>query len=710
MEQLFAVKYSYLIPLLPLLGAVAAGFLGARWLKDRAHWAIWITVGGSAALSLALLTGMIRHVPAEVRERAHIESSGAIDAGESLSDSAQMAYAFRVSASKHVYTWLEAGKFKAEVGFFLDPLTAVMLCIVTGIGLLIAIYSKGYMAGERGYFRFFAYVGLFIFAMTVLVMADNFLLLYLGWEGVGLCSYLLIGHDYERPAAREAAKKAFLVNRVGDCGFALGIMLMYVTFGTVSYYGNPRNPVEYGVLIQAATNVSLSPWQQSAAQWIPFLLILGAIGKSAQFPLHVWLPDAMEGPTPVSALIHAATMVTAGVYMIVRCGTLFVGNGPATMTVAAVGVFTALFAATIAMRQFDLKRVFAYSTISQLGYMFAAAGVLAPVPAIFHLLTHAFFKALLFLSCGLVMHATMGELDLRKLSGLKRVLPWTNRLMLVGCMALAGVPFVSAGFFSKDQIIAAAWYQNKLFGLALLVAAFLTAYYTFRVYFRVFQGPTVLPHGAETHGQGDQQHGRREPAVMILPLVVLAVGAILAGYLNWPERQASLGRFLGQSPSLCLSHTLASRYGVDVPPVPFGVEEDPDKKVRDAMNVLHTNMMVASGLIAALGIYVAYLFHRKYRARSEELAMRFPSLNRMLERKYWVDEVYQGAIVEPLRRLGRAFNLADRFVIDGIVRAVSLTPQIGGFALKLTTQRGSLQGYAVLMLLGIAAILLIVLW
>src|SRR4051794_10788192 len=279
--------------------------------------------------------------------------------------------------------------------------------------------------------------------MTVLVMANHFVLLYLGWEGVGLCSYLLIGYYYERPAAREAAKKAFLVNRVGDFGFGLGIMLCFLAFGTVSYFGNLAVPTD-GLIEQAAIAAHdmnpLSTFQQDALQWIPFLLMLGAFGKSAQFPLYVWLPDAMEGPTPVSALIHAATMVTAGVYMIVRCGTLFVGNGAAMVTIAAVGGFTALFAASIALRQFDLKKVFAYSTISQLGFMFVGVGVLAPVAGVFHLVTHAFFKALLFLSSGVVMHAMGGVLDMRQMSGLKRVLPKTNILMLIGCLALAGCP------------------------------------------------------------------------------------------------------------------------------------------------------------------------------------------------------------------------------------------------------------------------------
>src|SRR5581483_3568766 len=373
------------------------------------------------------------------------------------------------------YTWIEAGDFKATAGFFFDPLTAVMLCVVTCIGFLITVFSAGYMKGEEGYFRFFAYLGLFIFSMTCLVMGNNFIMLYLGWEGVGLCSYLLIGYYYERLSAREAAKKAFLVNRIGDFGFGLGIMLIFLAFGTVSYFGD--GPGTYTGALDLAKDVLLNPqghaFQVKALQWIPFLLMLGAFGKSAQFPLYVWLPDAMEGPTPVSALIHAATMVTAGVYMIARCGTLFVGNEAAMITVAFIGAFTALFAATIALRQFDLKKVFAYSTISQLGYMFVGVGVLAPVAGVFHLVTHAFFKALLFLASGVVMHAMAGELEMSKMSGLKRVLPKTRWLMLIGCLALAGFPFFS-GFFSKDEIVHHAWEKSHILGGVMLLTAFLT--------------------------------------------------------------------------------------------------------------------------------------------------------------------------------------------------------------------------------------------
>jgi NADH-quinone oxidoreductase subunit L len=584
---------------------------------------------------------------------------------------------------------------------------------------------------------------------------------------VGLSSFLLIGYYYEKPSAREAAKKAFLVNRVGDFGFGLGIMTCFAAFGTIQYFSGTAEHTGILEIVQAA---HVSPFQETCRQWIPFLLMVGAFGKSAQFPLYVWLPDAMEGPTPVSALIHAATMVTAGVYMIARCGTLFVGNHAAMMTIAVIGAFTAIFAATIALRQFDLKKVFAYSTISQLGFMFVGVGCLAPVAGVFHLVTHAFFKALLFLSSGVVMHAMAGELDFRKFSGLKRVLPKTRWLMLIGCLALAGFPPFS-GFFSKDEIIIAAWTQNKFIAVVMLFTAFLTAYYTFRLYFRTFEGPELVPsgpapshghghadhtaghevahaavrpddgaasesaistgtaassgvdegqthhapaHSQDTHGHGGHDHGHHnhEPMVMIFPLVVLAIGALLAGFLNFPERMSSLGGFLGESPSLRQAFHFVHR--PEVNPAPFGqielAEEQlhHDEKLRTTTHSLHWAMMIGSFLISSAGIYLAYLLHLKYREEADKLATRHPLAIRVLEHKYWVDELYQSAIVEPLRTIGRVCVAIDTFVIDGLIWVVSFIPQATGFALKLSTQRGYLQGYAVTMVVGVAIILIVV--
>ena len=476
------------------------------------------------------------------------------------------------------FEWIRIDGFTADFSYYIDPLTVVMLLVVTGVGTLVAIYAAGYMAGERGYARFFAAVSLFIFAMTTLVMADNLVLLYLGWEGVGLCSYLLIGFYYQRPSAVAAAKKAFIVNRIGDLGFALGIMLTYQQFGTVRF-----GPL-FDLLNRLPSEVDTS------VQVIPFLLMLGAFGKSAQIPLYVWLPDAMEGPTPVSALIHAATMVTAGVYMVARLIPLFVLSPYALPTVAVVGGVTALFAATIALCQYDIKRVFAYSTISQLGYMFLGVGVASTVGGVFHLFTHAFFKALLFLTAGSVMHGLAGQLDMRKMSGLRTKMPVTCWLMFIGCLALAGFPY-TAGFYSKDMILAATLTKGldgegsslyTLLAVLGLVTAFLTAYYTFRLWFRVFMGPTEYEMGDEHapapgpapgshdhdpgshgHAAGDQfdahagepttsgaggnpgvgataggarievvhHHDAHEmPWLMNGPLVLLAIGAVAAGF------------------------------------------------------------------------------------------------------------------------------------------------------------------------------------
>jgi NADH-quinone oxidoreductase subunit L len=697
MEALFAVKYSWLIPLLPLIAAGIAGLFGAKWLRGQSHWPIWIGVALSAVISLSLLFGML----------------GVWHDGKP------------VSIAVDWYTWIEAGSFKATAGAFFDPLTAVMLSVVTGIGFLIIVYAAGYMKGEEGYFRFFAYLGLFIFSMTCLVMGNNFIMLYLGWEGVGVCSYLLIGYYYDRPSAREAAKKAFLVNRIGDFGFGLGIMLIWLTFGTVSYFGTGVG-THTGVLELATlpldqlsqiqgVNVDLFP---SAMKWIPFLLMLGAFGKSAQFPLYVWLPDAMEGPTPVSALIHAATMVTAGVYMIARCGTLFVGNSAAMTTVACIGAFTSFLAAAIALRQFDLKKVFAYSTISQLGFMFVAVGCFGSVAGIFHLVTHAFFKALLFLCSGVVMHAMLGELDMRKMSGLKTVLPKTRWLILVGCLALAGFPLFS-GFFSKDQIIDAAMARNGFLGAFMLFVAFLTAYYTFRLYFRVFEGPTVIPpppppqahdtdaqgHGHQQseephgHGQHEHEHHNHEPMIMIAPLLLLAIGAIFAGYLNFP--QTTLGQFLGHSPSLKESYDMASAMpgAVDEMAMSMGQSAEPER--------IHL-MMVISGIISAAGIYLAFVFHLQNRARGDALAERLGPITRLIEAKFYVDEIYQACIVEPLRTLGSILYNFDRWVVDMLVNMAGWTCQIIGYLLKFTTQRGYLQGYGAAMILCLAAILLLI--
>jgi NADH-quinone oxidoreductase subunit L len=616
-------------------------------------------------------------------------------------------FAITLGATQHItpgspaqtlklFDWIHIGSFHADMSYYLDPLTIVMLLVVTGIGSLVAIYAAGYMAGDRGYARFFAGVSLFIFAMTSLVMADNLALLYLGWEGVGLCSYLLIGFYYHKPAAVAAAKKAFIVNRIGDLGFALGVFLAYHQFGTVAYTGllehahaltHAGHPVPFPVLL------------------IPFLLMLGAFGKSAQLPLYVWLPDAMEGPTPVSALIHAATMVTAGVYMIARLFPLFELSPYALPTVAIIGAATALFAALIALRQFDIKRVFAYSTISQLGYMFLGVGAASTVGGMFHLVTHAFFKALLFLTAGSVMHAMAGQLDLRKMSGLRTKMPLTASLMFIGCLALAGFPF-TAGFFSKDAILATALQRgldtpgDPLY-LALaavgLLTALLTAYYTFRLWFRLFMGPTTYEMGTE-HASHDRAHPPRshdihvehhhEPHevgwLMNAPLLVLAAGALFAGWLgeHWTEQMIQASTAASEAHP---AHA-ASLGGFD----------------------LHRATMLISSTLALLGIAVAAYYHWINRPAADSLARRWQPLATVLQNKFYVDEFCDAAIVKPLRLIGELCFVFDRLIVEGLVASVGYVPRLLGWSIQ-PIQSGSMQGYGLGMAAGAAALVLFVL-
>ena len=658
-----------LIPWLPALAAVLCGVCcTSRGLRKFAAPICIASIAGAFGLSL-LAAGAVGH-----------EHRGTVTAFE----------------------WIRVGGLTADMSYFLDPLTIVMLMVVTGIGTLVAIYASGYMAGDKGYARFFAYVSLFIFAMTSLVMADNLVLLYLGWEGVGLCSYLLIGYYYDKPSAVAAAKKAFIVNRIGDLGFALGIFLCFVTFGTVS-------------LSEVVDAAKAEHHANAMHLWIPFLLMLGAFGKSAQIPLYVWLPDAMEGPTPVSALIHAATMVTAGVYMIARLIPVFELSPYALPTVATIGGATALFAATIALCQYDLKKVFAYSTISQLGYMFLGVGALSTVGGVFHLFTHAFFKALLFLTAGSVMHALAGQLDLRRMSGMRKVMPVTCWLMFIGCLALAGFPF-TAGFYSKDTILAAAM-QKGLEGsawfmvLALmgLVTAFLTAFYTFRLWFRVFMGETRYEMGEEHHSGDDDAHGHGHdhakpqaagiavehhhephemPWLMNGPLVVLAIGSLLAGVLghHWIEEMI---------------------HGSTAQPVHAGHHGEHHATLL-GMD-LHLAMMIISGVISLAGIGLAAWFHWLNRPAADAVAAQFPGVVRTFENKYWIDELYDRAVVQPLRTLGEVFFVIDRLVIDGIVALVGWMPAALGRTIQ-PVQHGKLQGYGLGMALGVAVAVIVVVW
>ena len=633
------------------------------------------------------------------------------------------------SAAVPLYEWIGFGSAEAgsrvSIGFsyFLDPLTMVMLAVITGVGCLISTYAAGYMKGDPGYWRFFTYVALFIFAMATLVMADNLVLLFLGWEGVGACSYLLIGYYYDRPTAVAAAKKAFIVNRIGDFAFLLGIFLCFQAYGTTDLHGTG------GILTRAAEGGS--GWQ-AADLWIPFLLMVGAFGKSAQLPLYVWLPDAMAGPTPVSALVHAATMVTAGVYLIARCLPLFELSPYALPTVAVVGALTAFFAATIALCCNDLKGVFAYSTVSQLGYMFLGVGVLSTAGAMFHLFTHAFFKALLFLTAGSVMHALAGQLDIRTMSGLRHKMPVTCWLMFVGCLSLAGFPFITSGFWSKDLILgdalAVAMDQGSaVFLIAVglgVVTAFLTAFYTFRLWFTVFMGPERFEMGDEHHAAADdhpahaapgdpeaaheEQHGHEGHAAdahhhephempwlpMNAPLIVLAIGAIVLGWMghHWHWFEGIVNHSTAHPAAHGGGHAEAGEHAAH--PV-MGM--DP-----------HNFMILLSSILAVVGIALAGYFYWLNRELTGRLATSFAPIVRVLRNKYYVDEFYHAVFVLPLRRMGGMFYVVDAMIINNLVRLVAWAPSMVGRGLR-PVQSGRMQGYGLAMVTGVAVFALLIL-
>src|SRR3954463_15037988 len=507
----------WLIPLLPLAGALINGALGRRFPKT--------VVTGVALGSTALAFGLALWAASQFFSLSHVpyvESHG---------------------------PWIAISGFTVDFAFLLDQLSLVMLLVVTGVGFLIHVYSVGYMADDDGYYRFFSYLNLFMFFMLMLVLANNYLLMFVGWEGVGLASYLLIGFYFLKHSAAQAGKKAFIVNRVGDFGFLLGMFLLVKHFGSLDYQV---------IFKQILSNPSQFPIESGAGllTLISFCLMIGATGKSAQIPLYVWLPDAMEGPTPVSALIHAATMVTAGIYMVARSSVIFNHAPMALTTVAVIGALTAIFAASIGITQFDIKRVLAYSTISQLGYMFMACGVAAYSAAIFHLMTHAFFKALLFLSAGSVIHALSGEQDMRRMGGLKKLIPWTFMVMTAGTIAIAGIwPF--AGFFSKDEILWKTWSSGpsgKIFWGIGWITALMTSFYMFRLLFMTFAGErreaehahvdTHGSHAAAGHAGHGHGHGIHEsPWVMLGPLVALATLSFIGGWIGWPQALGGSNRF-----------------------------------------------------------------------------------------------------------------------------------------------------------------------
>ena len=587
--------------------------------------------------------------------------------------------------------WIWTGAFQADFALQLDHLTMIMLLVVTGVGFLIHIYSVGYMAHEEGYWRFFAYLNLFMFFMLTLVLSENFLLMFVGWEGVGLASYLLIGFYFLKDSAAKAGKKAFVVNRIGDFGFLLAMFLLVAHFGTLSFS-------------EVFARVSQHPeWQGGFLTAIALFLVLGATGKSAQIPLYIWLPDAMEGPTPVSALIHAATMVTAGIYMVARTHVIFDRSPVALSTVAIIGAATAFFAATIGLVQTDIKRVLAYSTVSQLGYMFLACGVASYGSGIFHLVTHAFFKALLFLSAGSVIHALGGEQDMRVMGGLRKKIPITFWTMTAAVIAISGLP-PFAGFFSKDEILYQAFLSpngGKILWFIGLVTAFLTAFYMFRLWYLTFFGEsraantTLSEHGAAVHATStstltlEAEHGHahgvhESPWIMLGPLVILAILSVIGGWIGVP---AAMG---GHNE---IANFLAPVFGGG------GTE---------GSNQLALTLAAVSTLTALAGWFTAHIFYYAKPELPEKLAQQLRFFYSLLLNKYKVDEIYGLFVVGPLLLISRYLlkGLIDTGIVDGAGYAAGYTAQ-GFGALVARIQSGNIRSYAGWLSLG-AAVLLIV--
>ena len=674
----------WLIPVLPLLGAAINGLLGRRFSK-KAVAAVALAFCGAAFLWAVV---------------AAVRFAG-------LPDS-QTPYTETLAA------WIQAGDLRVDFGFLLDQLSLVMILVVTGVGFLIHIYSVGYMWEEGGFYRFFSYMNLFMFFMLTLVLANNYLLMFVGWEGVGLASYLLIGFFFLRDSAASAGKKAFIVNRIGDFGFLIALFLL------IKYYGS----LNYAEIFRATARlpVEAAPGVLTA---IAILMMVGAAGKSAQVPLYVWLPDAMEGPTPVSALIHAATMVTAGVYMVCRSNPIFSRSPEALLVVAVVGCFTAFFAATIGMAQTDIKRVLAYSTVSQLGYMFLAAGVAAYSAAIFHLMTHAFFKALLFLAAGSVIHGLGGEQDMRNMGGLRKYMPVTFWTMTAATFAIAGFPPLS-GFFSKDEILWQAYssqHGHWLLWLIGVITALITSFYMFRLWFLTFfgeyrgaekPGQEHAGHGhapgqpIDEHGHGHQPH--ESPWLMLGPLVVLAIGSVVAGWIGIPGSLGGGNQFhhllapaiqqVEPAPSGAPAHGELQQTGVEA-----HAQEGYTETTKERM------LMLASIADAALGLFFAWLLYYKRRDLPAKITAHLGGLYDVVRNKYYVDEGYQALFVWPLIEGSRAllWRAIDVGAIDKTVNeAADGARALSGEVREM--QSGNIRSYAGWVAAGAALALLYMIW
>ncbi|MFL5764902.1 MAG: NADH-quinone oxidoreductase subunit L [Bacteroidia bacterium] len=626
------IKLVALVPLLPLIGFVIIGLFGKKLSKG-----IVGTIGSGVVLgAFAIALGIFFELSGQAQKSVTID----------------------------LFSWISAGKLSVPFSFLIDPLSSLFLLIITGIGFLIHLYSTGYMSHDEGFHRFFAYLNLFIFFMLLLVLGSNYLIMFVGWEGVGLCSYLLIGFWFKNTAYNNAAKKAFVMNRIGDLGFLMGIILIFVTFGSIGYHD---------VFEQAKNMAGGNPTITA----ITLLLFIGAMGKSAQLPLYTWLPDAMAGPTPVSALIHAATMVTAGIYMVARSNILYTLSPTSMEIVAVVGACTALFAASIGLAQNDIKKVLAYSTVSQLGYMFLALGVGAYTGAVFHVMTHAFFKALLFLGAGSVIHAMGGEQDIRKMGGLGKYIPVTHITFLLGTLAIAGCPPFS-GFFSKDEILANAFEHSPLLWTIGITTAAMTTFYMFRLYFLTFKG--------SFRGTHEQEHHLHEsPKSMTIPLIVLAVLSVVGGFVGLP---AIFG-----------THHLLEGFLAPV------FEDSSFRLVHHLSENTELMLMTGAVVVMAAFCYFAYVTYVKNKTLPDEEGAPLKPMHKLIYNKYWVDELYENVFTKPLNMLSQFFhNLVDNQIVDGIVNGVGTAVNWTGGVVRLA-QTGNIGFYVFVMVISIVLIL-----
>ena len=659
----------WLIPILPLAGALINGLLGKRFTKS---------VVAAIALFFTGASFLIACVHAYV-----LVNSGV--------DALETSYG----------TWIRAGNFSADFGIYLDHLSLVMMLVVTGVGFLIHVYSVAYMEHEGGYYRFFAYLNFFMFFMLTLVLANNYLLMFVGWEGVGLASYLLIGFFFLKDSAANAGKKAFITNRVGDFGFLIALFLLIQHFGTVRYAAvfdiASHFPVETTAGVLTA---------------IGLLMLVGACGKSAQIPLFVWLPDAMEGPTPVSALIHAATMVTAGVYMVCRSNAIFSRAPIALLAVAIIGTLTSFFAATIGITQTDIKRVLAYSTVSQLGYMFMAAGVAAYSASVFHLMTHAFFKALLFLGAGSVIHGIGGEQDMRKMGGLRKYMPWTFWTMLIATLAISGIP-PFAGFFSKDEILWQAFsspHGSKLFWIFGVITAFMTSFYMFRLIFLTFTGeyrgaPQDAPSAHDAHASHGTSHGtpHESPWLMLAPLVLLGVLSVIGGWVGIGNR---FEHFLAPVIQTVSAEQNAAQNGeAAATPVSEGEGAAGESKGLESI------LMAVSVLVAFSGLGLAWFLYVKNPALPARIATASGGLYKLILNKYWIDELYSAVIIGPLIAFSRVvlWQTIDQKVIDGTVNESAVAARDVSQIIR-QQQSGLVRSYAGWIAAGAAAVVAYMVW